>query len=119
MKIPKITTLFLLVATGIVVIFDIVVLIAGGYEATISYQVFCSSWNIPFIPFACGTLMSHFFAPDFFSKKIPRLRYAIWITISAFFLFISIKFYPLHIHPFVVLLLGMINGCLWAQRKEI
>jgi hypothetical protein len=109
----------LLIATAIIwVIYDIIALIAGGVTATISYVIWSNSKFIPFIPFGFGTLMGHFFSPDFFSDKIPRLRYVIWISFALFVLAISIKYYPIEIlHPFLVFIIGIGNGTLWAQSK--
>ena len=118
MKISKITRIFLLVTAICIILFDIVVALCGGAVSTISYQIWLLSKKFPFLQFALGTLMSHFFAPDWFSKKIPIIRYIIWIGLSCLMLLISIIFYPINlIHPFIVLIFGIGNGLFWSQKK--
>ena len=118
MKIGKITRIFLAITTAIVIIFDIIIVLTKGVEATISYQVWLIAKGFPFLPHACGVLMSHFFAPDWLSQEIPILRYVIWIGVSLIILALSITFYPLSIiHPFIMLIIGLSIGLFWAQSE--
>jgi hypothetical protein len=112
------TTRYVLISlVAIVIIYDILALIFGGSTATVSYQVWLAGRKFMFLPYSLGVLMSHFFGPTYFSKKIPKLRYLIWIATSIITLILSICLYPNCIHPFASLLIGLGMGMFWDQEK--
>jgi hypothetical protein len=97
-------------------VFDICALVLGGVDSTISMVIWNFSKSFAFMPYAWGALASHFFAPNFF-RKIPRLRYFIWIPISIGVLVLSIIYYPARlIHPFLVFFIGIAVGLCWSQE---
>ena len=117
MKAPKLTKIFLGSLVALVIVYDILILIIGGSKATVSYQVWLLGKKFMFLPYSVGVLVSHFFGPDSFIKKIPTARYFIWIPISVLCLVMSIVFYPIPIHPYVAMSLGLMIGMFWAQEE--
>ena len=57
----NITKIIILSAIVILGVYDIIALIGGGTEATISYIILAESRRNPAIPFAFGFLMGHLF----------------------------------------------------------
>lgn len=65
-KLPtKVTQILLVLTIAVYSIYDVIVYILGGYEATISYQTLQFSIATPIIPFACGILCGHLFWPQY------------------------------------------------------
>jgi len=115
----KTTKLILYIVLAIAVIYDIIVLISKGFDATISYQIWLGCKAFMFLPLALGTVVSHFTAPDLkLHKHIPILRFVIWIGVGVLFLILSFKTMPIApIHPFIMMILGIGNGIFWHQHK--
>jgi uncharacterized membrane protein len=57
-----ITIVVLIVATIILIIYDLIVAITGSWDATISYTVYTLSTQAPILPLAFGILCGHLFA---------------------------------------------------------
>jgi len=72
----NLTKIILLVSAAALGLYDIVALVKGGGEATISVVILEASHNYPIIPFLFGVLMGHFFwriqTPIIGSKKKPK-----------------------------------------------
>ena len=120
--------LFILL-TGLV-IYDISIAVRGLWNATLSNQTTTFSSMFPFIPYAWGVLTFHFFGGKVGRRlfgDIPRLRFAIWVPVSIFFLILSIinLFSTIAIVNFMgeylllPLLIGQAFGLLWYQIKRI
>ena len=113
----KLTKVFLISVLALIIVWDVIALILGGATATVSYVIFMAAGKFAFIPYAMGVLVSHFFAPDLVIKYIPKLRYIIWITLSAIVLTLSIIFYPITLHPFASMSIGRLVGFFWCQKE--
>jgi hypothetical protein len=63
------TRYFMIGSVLAVVLYDIVAVLLGGVEATISRQVYYASVSWPILPVAVGVLIGHLFWP----QKIPEI----------------------------------------------
>jgi len=127
-KLIKITRAGIYTITAIALIYDIFVAITKIWDATISHQMWFLGEKFPIVAIAYPLLGSHFFLSKYGKKLFGFLnnwRYVIWISISAYFLVLSIinLFVPIDqivwmsnnlIFPY---LLGSILGLMWYQEK--
>lgn len=70
----RVTQILLIVITAGLIIYDIVAIIVGGYESTIS-NVIKGVAKVSFIPLGWGVLAGHLFTP----RKTGAESWKIWI----------------------------------------
>ena len=66
----KITGIFMIVVTALILIYDLVVYLGWGGYTTISDIMLTYGRKIMMIPFAWGVLMGHFFWPQTIDKEV-------------------------------------------------
>ena len=59
--IQKVTSIFIISVTVLVIAFDVYVYTRGGTDATVSWAIFSVSYRHPMIPFSVGVLCGHLF----------------------------------------------------------
>ena len=114
------TKILILSGLALYVGYDIVALIRGGGQATISNVVLTWIWQIPFISYAIAVLFGHFYSLVKVSYKknsvLPLL-----IMVSVFMLIVSIMFViaKVTINPAISLVVGFLVGTyFWPQRSK-
>jgi hypothetical protein len=81
MRARRVTKWFVIVAIGVIAVFDTLQLAFHGYDSTISKALRDTAYLNPVVPFIFGFLMSHLFwsggAEDYGKKKLelpPRKK---------------------------------------------
>ena len=124
----KLTRRILYTITFSLIAYDIVIAVLREWTATISKQTMLLSERFIALPVMGGLLLAHFWYGKIGRKlfgHIPRLRYAIWIPIAAFFLIISVvglfkdiaALHWLGDNLYLPAIIGQCLGILWWQEK--
>ena len=116
---PKVTSVLMIIGLVFYITFDIIVAITKSWEATISYRIWLGCKAFMFLPYALGTLVSHFTAPVL--KWVRELKNRIWVVIVSGIIVLVLSFITMPkapIHPFIMVLLGLLNGFFWSITKN-
>lgn len=122
-KAIKITKISLLITFTLIVLYDIIIVVFAGEEATVSNVTLWAGIRLAFVPYAWGVMTSHFFLGKIGRALfgLGKWRFFVWIPISISALIMA--FVPsalqlwLSSNLYAPLIAGELVGLYWAQER--
>lgn len=115
----KITVRFTLAALAIIVIYDIIIFLIGGGQATISDVALMTSYEHIILPFALGTLCGHLVWPRYGKFEAWHLWVLLGVVSCVASASVFLALCSVHIHPLLTFVPGFPTGhFFWSQNLE-